>query len=315
MAELPCKTCRNALKKLREGELGHVGDRVSSISHYSKYKELVNSGRSCGFCKKLLAEVNGQASEADSESSRGFKFNFLPNATQGISYSWQDSSEKERRIILLFVVQESYPNHSLTWTSTRPLSLNDWVPIIKGWIHACDARQNDKHHVCMQGRESRRLPSRLIHIQKMETGQHSARLVETSTLDDSIVYMTLSHRWGPPSRRPLETRMSNLEDHLTEIPFDKIPKTYLDAIMLTLEIGKQYIWIDSLCIIQGSKEDWEREAARMKDVYSGSYLNLAALDSEDASGGRSLDTTEPAWRFRYSRKPDNFISIRSCPLA
>ncbi|OBS23141.1 hypothetical protein FPOA_03698 [Fusarium poae] len=36
----------------------------------------------------------------------------------------------------------------------------------------------------------------------------------------------------------------------------------------------QYIWIDSLCIIQDSEEDWQKEAATMHLVYGNSALNI-----------------------------------------
>ncbi|WYZ38028.1 hypothetical protein EsH8_II_001534 [Colletotrichum jinshuiense] len=35
-----------------------------------------------------------------------------------------------------------------------------------------------------------------------------------------------------------------------------------DAVIITRAVGVQYLWIDSLCIIQDSKEDWELESRR-----------------------------------------------------
>lgn len=42
------------------------------------------------------------------------------------------------------------------------------------------------------------------------------------------------------------------------------------------EIGNRYLWIDSLCIIQKDKTDWENESAKMAGVYQSAYLVIAA---------------------------------------
>ncbi|KAK1502880.1 hypothetical protein CTAM01_04869 [Colletotrichum tamarilloi] len=36
-----------------------------------------------------------------------------------------------------------------------------------------------------------------------------------------------------------------------------LSKTFQDAVLVTRRLGIKYIWIDSLCIIQDSKLDWE----------------------------------------------------------
>lgn len=47
----------------------------------------------------------------------------------------------------------------------------------------------------------------------------------------------------------------------------------------------RYIWIDSLCIIQDSIEDWNYESLTMADVYKNSSLNIAATASSNPTGG------------------------------
>lgn len=44
-------------------------------------------------------------------------------------------------------------------------------------------------------------------------------------------------------------------------------------------------WIDSLCIIQDSKADWQREAPLMAGVYRGSMLNIGAAASRSTDEG------------------------------
>ncbi|KAH8768430.1 hypothetical protein F5883DRAFT_604133 [Diaporthe sp. PMI_573] len=53
---------------------------------------------------------------------------------------------------------------------------------------------------------------------------------------------------------------------------EQLPPTFQDAIRVTREIGKRYLWIDSLCIIQGDDGDWATEATKMETVFKNAYL-------------------------------------------
>ncbi|KAE8444622.1 hypothetical protein EG329_014370 [Mollisiaceae sp. DMI_Dod_QoI] len=57
------------------------------------------------------------------------------------------------------------------------------------------------------------------------------------------------------------------------------------AIDLACHLGKQRIWIDALCIIQDDNNDWNREAARMADVYENSFLTIAAWGASSSDQG------------------------------
>jgi hypothetical protein len=81
----------------------------------------------------------------------------------------------------------------------------------------------------------------------------------------------------------------NLSSMMNSVPFDQLPKTFQDAIIVAQCLGSQYIWIDSLCIVQDSVSDWEYEAARMADVYRNGVCNISAADAENGSGGLFLD--------------------------
>jgi hypothetical protein len=96
-------------------------------------------------------------------------------------------------------------------------------------------------------------------------------------------YIALSHSWG--GHHPITTTQSTLQDHKKGIHFDSLPKTFQDAILITRRLGHRYIWIDSLCIIQDSKSDWEYEAARMADVYQNAWLTISATRSSSPSNG------------------------------
>lgn len=113
----------------------------------------------------------------------------------------------------------------------------------------------------------------------------SANLCETKDLLSGTLYTTLSHCWG--SGLVFKLLQSNIDDLRQDIPIKRLPKVFQDAMYVSIEIGICYIWIDSLCIIQDSKdgEDWTYEARRMGDVYKYGEFNIAATGYEDGSSG------------------------------
>ena len=104
--------------------------------------------------------------------------------------------------------------------------------------------------------------------------------------------LTLSHCWGEaPVFRLLQ---SNFEELRRRVPFDKLSRSFQDAIAATRVLFDQYgiwhIWIDSLCIIQDSPHgmDWKKEAPCMGRVYKNSYCTLAGAFGVDGSSGLGL---------------------------
>lgn len=50
------------------------------------------------------------------------------------------------------------------------------------------------------------------------------------------------------------------------IALDAMPKTFRDAIVFTRGLGIQWLWVDSLCILQDDLKDWQHEAGKMSEV-------------------------------------------------
>ncbi|KAH8806085.1 heterokaryon incompatibility protein-domain-containing protein [Xylogone sp. PMI_703] len=127
------------------------------------------------------------------------------------------------------------------------------------------------------------LPTRLICISPLESKGYVV-LREKEDIPEGSSYIALSHCWGKILPKCITTR-ETLLDRKTAIPWDTFPKTFQNAITFTQKLGIEYLWIDSLCIIQGDAEDWMKEAGKMFHVYRNSYVTLAAYQSKDSSGG------------------------------
>ncbi|KAH8587868.1 heterokaryon incompatibility protein-domain-containing protein, partial [Bisporella sp. PMI_857] len=96
----------------------------------------------------------------------------------------------------------------------------------------------------------------------------------------------LSYRWGEPP--PPKALLSNIKSLEEGIPFDSLPKTFRDAVMVTRSINVRYIWIDSLCIVQDDPDELKREIAKMGNIYEGSTLTIGATHSENTTQGLFL---------------------------
>lgn len=99
------------------------------------------------------------------------------------------------------------------------------------------------------------------------------------------LYTALSHCWGPPEKRPLRTIRDNLGSHLQDIPYESLPATFQDAVAVTRKLGLQYLWIDSLCIVQDDEDDWRIESAKMGDIYEKATLTIGASGATDSTEG------------------------------
>ena len=150
---------------------------------------------------------------------------------------------------------------------------------IKRWLDTCV--KSSSHALCQQRILDREIPARLIRILPQESQAPSLHLCSTEDIDDSatIKYAALTHCWGT-EKVPFKTTRANLSDMPSKIPFDALGKTLQDAIVSCCRLGLEYLWIDSLCIIQDDNDDWEHQASRMGSIYSQCTLNIVAASSE-----------------------------------
>ena len=148
---------------------------------------------------------------------------------------------------------------------------------VKSWIDEC----GHKHRLCpLLTGEPNALPTRVLKITRKQAG-FEVRLYEGN--GKKLRYTTLSHCWGKD--QPIKTTKANLSDHLREVKWPLLPKTFQDAVIITHGLGIEYLWIDSLCIVQDDMNDWGKESAEMKNVYGYSYLTIAAAAGEDSRHG------------------------------
>lgn len=105
-----------------------------------------------------------------------------------------------------------------------------------------------------------RMPRRLLWIDP-GTGNQHLNLVEIGKTTKQIPYVALSHRWG--SLKTLKTTQANINEFKCGMRPSDLPRTFRAAVRVTRGLGYEYLWIDSLCIVQDDPHDWKDEAPRM----------------------------------------------------
>jgi hypothetical protein len=208
--------------------------------------------------------------------------------------------------------------------TTTPSGSNTAIsmPLWSHWLKKCSW----KHAVCRQNMSSRGkfAPTRLV-----ELNGRTQRLVLASDLEVVPNYATLSHCCTSSMYQHLyylellthtntgwestflTLKSSNLDIFREQIPHSALSKTFRDAFLVSWTLGLRYIWIDSLCIIQDSEEDWRKEAATMTDVYRNTFINIAASGAVDGTVGLFFDR-DASWRCQIRISIDKQEHLFEC---
>ncbi|KAL6874826.1 heterokaryon incompatibility domain-containing protein [Trichoderma novae-zelandiae] len=135
------------------------------------------------------------------------------------------------------------------------------------WLEECRT-----HEKCQIG-DAAFVPTRLLYLGSKRTNTDVLSLVEDL---ESVPYAALSHRWTAetPSISLLTSNLPDRKQH--GISVADIPRMMQDVVLVLRRLGIEYVWIDSLCIVQDDKEDWRREAAEMALIYTNAELTVAA---------------------------------------
>jgi hypothetical protein len=180
---------------------------------------------------------------------------------------------------------------------TQPLS-TEFFDKIQEWAREC----NDEHSICYQKKSSVRdyplhLPKAhgrefqgLYHLlpplprRVLDVGRDHSDPIRLHETDMELAeYTTLSHCWG--EGKHLTLTESTRKRRKAGIEWSALSKTFQDAIAITRGLRIQYVWIDSLCIIQDDKADWKAESAKMASIYENSWLTIAATTAPNGAYG------------------------------
>ncbi|KAH8691086.1 heterokaryon incompatibility protein-domain-containing protein [Phaeosphaeriaceae sp. PMI808] len=112
-----------------------------------------------------------------------------------------------------------------------------------------------------------------------------ARVVLSSTVPEhELKYAAVSHVWGELSEQEKALRTTTARNRTARLegtPLVQFPNHYQAVSLMCRRLGIRYLWIDSLCIVQGPEGDWQEESKRMAGIYGSAYVTISLNTEED----------------------------------
>lgn len=176
------------------------------------------------------------------------------------------------------------------------------LSVFKEWIDVCLT----EHAGCRKERAAS-LPSRYLDIGL--TDDSPVRVVNSSS--EHGEYACLSHCWGGKNFCILDA--STEAQFREEVPRDRLPQVFVDAIRICRSLGIQRLWIDSLCIQQDSKEDWLRESQKMGAYYSNCLVCIAATSAPNSEHTIAISERADVIRSQGHDPEKGDYSLIACP--
>lgn len=304
-----CYQCKNLIRKSRNINQGATFMEYEQFSHYPSFQDLEKSAENgCHLCSLIWwnwEDVAKKPVEGASETARKVtveieksrapvmidRINVNPFGLLGERHS--DTPDFEYRYLRIERYQgrsskmRDFRYHQADWVDSskrwhaaqvaKSTASDDTFMLGKYWLQRCLTH----HRECCKAQlfPNDQRPTRLLAVGQGDT----IRLVLTSELRKKPKYLTLSHCWGGADI--VKLKLNNLGSFQNRISLAVLPKTFQDAIIITRRLGYEYLWIDSLCIIQDSPEDWSKESKIMGFIYRQSVCTIAALAAQNSHHG------------------------------
>jgi hypothetical protein len=267
--------------------LTHVLSGKPSGSHHTSVADVaISIGEGCILCGDLYAKLH---TFVDFQTPF-YTWNIQTSGSKNLDILFEHFEEPPRSR-MFHLLHDGNIGNTVT-VDELSASTDPWISggkQIWEWITTC---QND-HHECRKASASDWVPTRLLQLSS--NNRDMVKLVITKETKITGPYCTLSHSWGITPF--LTTTNGNLHDSLTEgIDISTMPKNFRHAIDVARFMKLEYIWIDSLCIIQDGK-DFDLEGGTIHaTVVGGSFASGALLMSlqQHTEASVSLGTTPGA---------------------
>ncbi|RBR22740.1 hypothetical protein FVER53590_03293 [Fusarium verticillioides] len=148
----------------------------------------------------------------------------------------------------------------------------EYIAALGEWLHDCLSNHSRCHFAISSSTlfdpRSIELPTRCI-----EVTPTAAYLRDTQGAKGS--YVALSHRWNPEAEA-VKTTSANFQQRMSETELGLLSKTLEDAITIVRKLEIRYLWIDTICIIQGT-DDWNQEKFKKGQYYERALFTISAI--------------------------------------
>ncbi|APA15896.1 hypothetical protein sscle_15g106660 [Sclerotinia sclerotiorum 1980 UF-70] len=261
-----CKVCDslNVTDLLKLAKANNDDGFYSQLEHHKRYHDLLAAASSgCELCLllqqqseeeklKILEECSFtpfqefRTKERDGTFTREQKFRTMESKGKYMNLRYK--CDDETLMIYYLRTPRDQPKF------VGGVQIGQFVPdgnlasetnfdIARGWMNTCFSEHSKSKCPSL---DDKHFPSRVISVGAKDTDPF---LILTNGVKGK--YITLSHCWGGQIDTILTT--SNLQSFQNKIEMSRLPANFRDAVLITRALGIEYLWIDSLCIIQDFK--------------------------------------------------------------
>jgi hypothetical protein len=259
--------------------------------------EIRERSHRCPFCKLVLQAAQEQTEKDLSEEpansliccaswqvdGHGFDESRLSTTprTRRIRLHWNGGDFQDSYIVLLGDSNEKAKD--ALFLGRRVGRDVDIIGLMRTWLNLCE-----EHHQPTCGIQSR------DHFEDMRSRPYFGVVdvvdMKLTSLPPGSRYIALSYTW-PDSSHP--TRFTTKKGHVTSLQLPNgldgyikyFPRAIRDSFDLLRHLGERYLWVDSICIVQDSKDSLELNLKMMDQVYGNAYFTICAADDPDATAG------------------------------
>lgn len=205
--------------------------------------------------------LSNQALDPDERIYPGIIRHGFPSGSLEDGFSYCELGSKEKPRYLEVAILLHLPSRSMLLENTISPKI-DWGPV-KAWVRASTIRPTPE---------------------RTSSGESSPLLViDCSTrtivlIDETKEYVTLSYVWGAaPATSSGETEVN--------AALAQLPPTVEDSLIVCLELGHRYLWVDRYCIPQDDQAQRHLLIQRMDTIYANSVVTIVACAGSDPQHG------------------------------
>ncbi|KAH7312425.1 heterokaryon incompatibility protein-domain-containing protein [Stachybotrys elegans] len=267
---------------------------------------IIEGAPSCQFCAALLAIIESEKQLPQGDGSSGVTVKLIlegyaealsqpsgePIPPEGIArygavvvpitrlgLHLTRSGERDVFLDTSIQIKASSPTDASRSNLGRGRAVGEKVDYVRlaTWMRRCTERHGPTCIPRKYGSDAAKLVLRAFDVQ-------SGCIVE---LPRDASYAALSYVWGGVQQLrllkhnyPLLTCPGALDSRVKEIP-----QTIRDAMHLSKCLQMQYLWVDSLCIIQDDEDDLCQQIPNMHVVYGSASITVVAASGRDADAG------------------------------
>lgn len=276
--------------------------------HLGTMKQIV-ARQHCPFCRIATSAINIDSHPTGDEPIHVY----WAEAYGKFDLATISESGKPKRAILrlgvriTFCEEDDRSEATIQWGRTT--NIHHFDPNqVKGWLSLCESDHKVGEKRCWPTAAE-------ISTRPNSPHSHEFRLIDVR--EQCVVsrpwqsrYLALTYVWGKVNQPRLEKgsiASLNAPGSLRKLD-DQIPKTIRDAIGFVGMIGEQYLWVDSLCLVQDDDKLMKEGIQSMNFVYQNALATIVAADGSDAEVGlrrlhwtldrktQSVHTIKPGFR-------------------